>query len=355
MPSYRTGQVSEILDERPGLQRVTVDLGQGPEPAYALTALTGSVTVGDRVVVNTTAVELGLGTGGWHFVHWNLERKEWRETGPGHIVKLRYTSLQADLGSVEEEEDDRLHDHRSLEGMPVVACALHSQLPAVTAVLRDRCPDARIAYLMTDGASLPLALSNLVAQLRDRGLVDGTLTAGHAFGGDHEAINVHSALSAARHVMTSDVVVASVGPGIVGTNTALGHTGLDVASVVDATAALGGRPVVALRVSFADQRERHQGVSHHSRTALGIATHARATVPVPAVGGEEEKRLYADLEMSGISERHEVRGVDAPDPFPLFVRHRLEVSSMGRPAPTDPVLYACAAAAAVVAAEMIDG
>ena len=29
---------------------------------------------GDRVVVNTTAVDLGLGTGGWHVVHWNLAR-----------------------------------------------------------------------------------------------------------------------------------------------------------------------------------------------------------------------------------------------------------------------------------------
>ena len=39
-----------------------------------LTQLTGRVDVGDAVVVNTTAVELGLGTGGWHVVHWNLAR-----------------------------------------------------------------------------------------------------------------------------------------------------------------------------------------------------------------------------------------------------------------------------------------
>ena len=46
-----------------------------PSAAYVLTQLTGAVAVGDRVVVNTTAVELGLGTGGWHVVHWNLDAR----------------------------------------------------------------------------------------------------------------------------------------------------------------------------------------------------------------------------------------------------------------------------------------
>src|SRR5687768_9749132 len=98
MPSFRTGTVTEILSERAGLQRVLVD----DERAYVLTQLTGDVAVGDAVVMNTTAVELGLGTGGWHVVHWNLSRRELQQPGPGHIMKLRYTSLQADTGAVEE-------------------------------------------------------------------------------------------------------------------------------------------------------------------------------------------------------------------------------------------------------------
>ena len=89
MPSYRTGEVVKLLEARRGLQRVEVDLGAGPERAYALSQLTGPVALGDRVVVNTTAVELGLGTGGWHVVHWNLERDRWSEAGPGHIIKRR--------------------------------------------------------------------------------------------------------------------------------------------------------------------------------------------------------------------------------------------------------------------------
>ena len=54
------------------------------------------------MVLNTTAVDLGLGTGGWHVVHWNLAREELDEPGPGHIMKLRYTSLQVDAGAAEE-------------------------------------------------------------------------------------------------------------------------------------------------------------------------------------------------------------------------------------------------------------
>src|SRR5712691_4955720 len=102
MPSFRSGKVVGLLEDRPGLQRVEVDHGVGSERAYVLAQLTGTVALGDRVVVNTTAVELGLGTGGWHVVHWNLERTDWSERGPGHVIKSRYTSLQADVGSTEE-------------------------------------------------------------------------------------------------------------------------------------------------------------------------------------------------------------------------------------------------------------
>ena len=144
MPSFRTGKVVTLLEQRPGLQRVEVDLGDGPERAYALSQLTGPVAVGDRVVVNTTAVELGLGTGGWHVVHWNLARDEWHERGPGHIIKGRYTSIQSDVGSTEEHLES-LAEVESISGMPVVAAALHSQVPAVAVAFKHRAPGARLA------------------------------------------------------------------------------------------------------------------------------------------------------------------------------------------------------------------
>lgn len=352
MPSYRTGEVVTLLEARPGLQRVEVDLGNGPERAYALTQLTGPVDLGDRVVVNTTAVELGLGTGGWHVVHWNLERDSWSEAGPGHIIKGRYTSIQTDVGSTEEHLE-ALAEIESIDGMPVVVAALHSQLPAVAAAFKECAPDARLAYVMTDGAGLPLALSDLVANVRAAGLLDATVTCGHAFGGDHEAVSIWSALAVARHVADADAAVVVMGPGIVGTNTRLGFSGMEVGPVLDAAHALGGAPIACLRVSFADGRERHQGLSHHTATALRLAARDRATVAVPRLPADQSARLRADLEAAGIDRRHDLVDVDAPDALELFARHGLRIASMGRPAADDPALFQAAAAAGALAARSL--
>jgi hypothetical protein len=345
VPAFRTGRVVNVLSARPGLQRVEVDLGAGPEKAYVLDQLTGPVVTGDRVVVNTTAVELGLGTGGWHFVHWNLDCDEWVERGPGHILKARYTSLQTDVGSTEEHLDDELASRSSIDGMPVIAAALHSQLPAVAVTVRALRPSARIAYVMTDGAALPLVLSDLVATLRDRSLLDATITCGHAFGGDYEAVSVYSALAIARHIVEADVAVVVMGPGIVGTNSTLGFTGIEVGPVLDAATGLGGRPIACLRASFADQRDRHRGISHHTITTLTVATRSRVLVPIPELGPPVEEQLRADLAAAGIDVRHEVVSQPIPDVLALFAEHDLQITSMGRPAADDPVLFQCAAAA----------
>ena len=97
-----------------------------------------TIQEGDRVVVNTTAVDLGLGTGGSDIVHWNLARDAWSEPGPGHVMKLRYTSLQVDTGSTEELES--YEPRAPLAAAPVVACALHSQVACVAAAFRHLAP-----------------------------------------------------------------------------------------------------------------------------------------------------------------------------------------------------------------------
>ncbi len=353
MSSFRTGLVVRLLEERPGIQRVEVDFGNGPERAYVLPQLTGNVSPGDSVVVNTTAVELGLGTGGWHVVHWNLARDSWSERGPGHIIKARYTSLQADVGSAEEHFDPGLADTVSIGGMPVIAAALHSQLPAVAAVFKEQRPDARIAYVMTDGAALPLALSDVVASLRDRNLIDSTITCGNAFGGDHEAVSLYSALAIARHVVNADAAVVVMGPGIVGTGTRLGFSGIEVGPILDATVGLGGVPIACLRVSFADPRTRHRGVSHHTLTTLTVACRSRVIIPVPQVGGIEQETIERDLERAGFSTRHDIRFVPPADTVGALTRQDFDIFSMGRAANEDPVLFECAGAAAVVAASFL--
>lgn len=317
-----------MLEERDGLQRVLVD----GERAYVLTHQVGPVAVGDDVVVNTTAVELGLGTGGWHVVHWNLARREWSRPGAGHILKLRYTSLQTDTGATEE----RLDPGDALGGTPVVGCSLHSQVPLVAATFLDRVPDGRVAYVMTDGAGLPLALSDLVTTMRARGMVHVTVTAGHAFGGDHEAVSVPSALAIAASVEHADLVIVAMGPGVVGTERALGTTAVEVAAVLDATSALGGRPICCVRASSADPRPRHRGVSHHVETILRLT---RSRVEVPTVAGAPVG-----------DERHLVRELDPGDVPALLAARGLEVTSMGRGPVDDPLFYAAAGAAGVLAA-----
>ena len=348
MPSFRPAVVGAELSRREGLQRVEVSFEDGARSrAYVLTDVIGPVAPGDRVVLNTTAVELGLGTGGWHVVHWNLDRAEWRRPGPGHVMKLRYASDQLDTGCVEELEPDLLGEADDLGGMPVVVCGLHSQVPCVAAALKHARPGARIAYVMTDGAALPMALSDLVVSMRNAGLVDVTVTSGQAFGGDHEAVNAPSAMAAARHVAEADVAIAAMGPGVVGTGSKLGYSALEVAPLLDAAGALGGRPIACVRFSLADARARHRGVSHHSRTALALA--GPATVAVPT--GEWEARVLDDL--GELTERHEVVSVDVPDVPALLAQRRLRVTSMGRGPADDPAFYAVAGAAGTVAASFL--
>ncbi len=352
MPAFKTGKVERILQERAGLQRVEVNLDGSVERAYVLTQLTGPVEAGDHVVVNTTAVDLGLGTGGWHVVHWNLARDHYSAPGPGHIMKARYTSLQTDVGSTEEHWAE-LADVTSINGMPVVAAALHSQVPAIAAAFKRARPELRLAYVMTDGAALPLALSDIVADLRDRALLDATITCGHAFGGDYEAVSVYSALAIACHIIHADAAIVAMGPGIVGTATRLGFSGIEVGPVLDAAAGLGGVPIACLRVSFADPRERHRGLSHHSATALTIATRGRALIPVPCVGGDHERTLRAELHTTGLTERHELVDVEPAGAVELLESLGLHIVSMGRPAADDPVMFEAAAAAGITAAARV--
>ena len=340
MPQFRTGPVVQIIAERAGLQRVIVRIEGVDQRAYNLPGLTGPVSVGDEVVCNTTAVSLGLGTGGWHVVHWNLSRRTLDQPGGGHIMKVRYTSLQADTGAAEERHPELV---QRIDGVPVVVGSLHSQLASVAAAFAATVPDRRLVYVMTDGAALPLALSDLVVDLRDRGLIAGVVTAGHAFGGDEEAVNVVSALCIAVHVLQADAVVVAMGPGVVGTATMLGTTAYEVVGAVADASAVGGRPVLCLRAGGADARERHQGISHHSRTALAQAV-GGAIVGVP--------RLWASFAGS-IAGPHDVRIVDTGDVASMLSASGLRVTTMSRGPDEDPMPFAFAAAAGIVTAQLV--
>lgn len=358
MATFRTGAVVRVDVADDDLVRavVRVDDGDvGEVPAVAFPPMTGPLHAGDRVVVNTTGIELGLGTGGDAFVLWNLDGAA-PDVRAGHVVKLRYTPWQTNVVAVEAPESphhDVMRELESLDGTPVVACSLHSQLAGVAAGVKARAPGARVGYLMTDGAALPLAWSELVRTLTRAGLVDVTCTSGHAFGGDLEAVTDHSGLAALRAVGGADVVVAAMGPGIVGTGTRLGYTGLEQGRLLDAAHALGGVPVACVRVSFADERARHAGVSHHTLTALRIAARERATVVLPALDQPVVARLRAALDDGGVAARHDVVVADGGPGVELLRERGIEPASMGRPIAAAPEPFLAAAAAGAHAAAAV--
>ncbi len=352
MPTFQTGTVEEVLEEHPGIQVLRVVVGSGTRRAILYTRYAAPAAAGDRVVLNTTANDLELGSGGEDFVVWNLAREEYDARKAGHVMKLRYTPLQTEVLAVEAQESPH---HKAMAGadgiggMPVLGASLHSQLLPVIAALRSSAPDARIAYVMTDGGALDAALSRTSRRLRELDWRASIITVGHATGGDLESVNVYSGLLAAKAVAGADVAVVGMGPGVVGTATPFGTTALELGMTLNATASLGGNGIAVVRMSSADARDRHAGISHHALTALLRVALAGADVPVPSGhgGGLEEVAML-----------HRVIEVDADAVLGELDRARtlgLEASHMGRGPEEDRLFFLAAGAAGFHAAHVLDG
>jgi hypothetical protein len=323
--TLRRGRVAAVIERHAGLVRLEVD----GRPCVAYPRLTGPVALGDDVLVNVQAVELRLGSGGFDILYANLTRGLGLAPESGaHVMKLPYTPLQH--AALHAEEDGELPVR--LEGMPIVATSLHSQLaPACAALAR-----ARVAYIQIAGGALPVALSDAVRVLKRRGLLQLTIGAGACFGGDEECANVYSGLAVARE-RGAEAVVCGIGPGIVGTGTVLGHGGIVAAAAANAATALGGNPIIAPRVSSADERERHRGLSHHTRAVLDLCL-GPVTVAWPAgLPAPAELAAVDDVDVSGWR--------DACDGLPL--------AHMGRGPDEDPWFFAAAFAAGRLAAGLV--
>jgi hypothetical protein len=377
--------------------------------ALAYPALVGSPRVGDRVLLNVTALEAGLGTGGYALVVAIPDRLPADPDIAGHIVKSRYTPLQAMTGSADEQGSQYhplLESADSLGGMPVVVADLHSALPAILAGLyqassrtgaavaargddppyppavaargddplgehsnfasqqgsylpgKDKVrvfdPPAdfpRVAYVMTDGGALPAWFSRTIAGLREAGWLAATITTGQAFGGDLEAVTVHSGLLAAKHAVGADTAIVAQGPGNLGTGTKWGYSGVAAGEAVNAAAVLSGRPVASLRISFADPRERHQGISHHSLTAYGQVALARADVVIPALPEPQAARVAADI--APLAARHRLITVACEGLEEALRATPVGLATMGRSLDEDLEYFLAAAAAGKHAASLV--
>jgi hypothetical protein len=314
--------------------------------ALAYPSLVGSPRVGDRVLLNVTALEAGLGTGGYALVVAIPDRLPADPDITGHIVKARYTPLQVMTASADEQGSqyhELLEAADSLTAMPVVVADLHSALPAILAGLYSAAGSPRVAYVMTDGGTLPAWFSRTIAGLREAGWLAATITTGQSFGGDLEAVTVHSGLLTARHAVGADVAIVTQGPGNLGTGTKWGYSGVAAGEAVNAAATLGGRPVASLRMSFADPRERHQGVSHHSLTAYGQVALARADVAIPALPEPQAARVASDV--APLAGRHHLVTVPVDGLAEALRACPVPLSTMGRSLEQDLAYFLAAAAA----------
>jgi hypothetical protein len=335
-----------VLDARAHEGRIDliVDIDGVHARAIAYPDITGPVVAGDEVICNTTAVELGLGTGGAHFVMAVRDpAPQPVAPPPGHAMKLRYTPSQTAVLAVEESHREQLDALDSLDGMPVVVAGLHSALAPAATGARFANPGGRIVYVMTDGGALHARFSDTLGALRAHGLLDATITAGQSTGGDYEAVTLYGALAAARAVLNAGAVIVAMGPGNLGTGSRWGAALLEVAHIVDAAAAMGARPILAPRLSFADARARHRGVSHHTLTALRLA-YARAEVVLPPLAGARMKLVGEQLEP--FASKHDVVFASMPAELERALEDSpVPLSTMGRSYGEDPDYFRAAAAA----------
>jgi hypothetical protein len=343
---WRRGRVTDRGRSWRDAVELTVEVpGDGTLRALAHPSVVGTPEVGDDVLLNTTAWAQRLGTGGYALVVAVPDRLPADPTGPGHLVKGRYTPLQVTVQGVDEQDTEHhrtIADAEDIDGMPVVVADLHSALPAVLAGVQATDPALRVAYVMTDGGALPAAFSRTLDALA--GTLAGVVTVGQSFGGDLEAVTVHTGLLAARHVLRADVTVVAQGPGNLGTGTPWGFSGVAAGEACNAVAVLGGRTVGSLRLSDADPRPRHRGVSHHSLTAFGRVALAGVTLVVPE-GLPAELAEQVEEDLAGQPDRNPVVHVPTEGLDAALAALPVRLSTMGRGLAEDHAYFLAAAAA----------
>jgi hypothetical protein len=324
--ALRRGTVVSV-DRAGAAAELTVEVGGDRRRALSF----GEAEPGDDVVVNVAALELGLGSGGFDIVHANLTRGLDGRGEPGaHVMKLNYTSLQHAVHPVEEQAPDGI----DVGGRPVAVIALHGQLPCVAWAAAQARAGARVGYVQTAGGALPGAMSRVVQDMLESGLLAGHVTAAPAYGGQHEAISTAGGLHAGLTALDWDAAIAGPGPGILGSATTLGHGGLVALDNAHAALALGAPTVIVPRMSSGDPRPRHRGMSHHTETVLRLMLRPALVAfpegdPAPALSGEHEGRPgTVDLDgylASGLPARTMGRG---PGDDELFFRAALAGGSV---------------------------
>lgn len=331
--SYREASVVEIVEKNQHISWIKVIIDGEIAKAINYNEMTGIIEIGDRVVINTTAVELSLGTGGVHFVIFNYNNKLKTLEGKGHIMKLRYTPLQIRCLAAEEEDSEyheNFNNFTSLDNHTFVIGSLHSMLAPIVSILKWLNKDIKINYLMTDGGALPIYFSNTVKTLKTKNLINKTITIGNSFGGDLECTNIYTGLIAAKEILDGDVTIITMGPGIVGTGTKYGFSGIEQGYIIDAVNTLGGNSIITPRISFKDERKRHLGISHHTRTVLSEIAKTTGKVVIPILEKSKLNIIKKQIEELDIGRKYKIIYENGDDILKAMNHFGLKVTTMGR-------------------------
>lgn len=331
--SYKNGIVTSIISKDSDLIWIKVDIGGEIFRAVNYTNITGDVDIGDSLVLNTTAVELSLGTGGYHFVMYNHSNPSRDLEGEGHIMKLRYSPYQIRCMTAEEQDSqhhDKFKKFKSLDKHIFVVATLHSMLAPISAMIKYLNPDIKINYLMTDGGALPINFSRTIKELKEKNIINKTITTGHSFGGDLECTNIYTGLIAAKEVLKGDITIISMGPGIVGTGTKYGFTGIEQGNNINAINSLGGMPIVVPRISFNDARPRHRGISHHTLTVISEIVNEKSTLILPILEGKEADYINKQIEEFNIKDKHDIIMEDGKKIKEALGFFEIKTTTMGR-------------------------
>ncbi len=332
-----TAHVDKILKKMNKIDIVRLENG---EKAINYRLITGNVDENDLVVLNTTAQVLALGTGGYNFIICNLNNLNKKNTDikqPGHIMKIRYTPQQIKTMCVEEEKSpyhDKINKFKNLAGKTVVILPLHSLLAPLAVVFKKMYPLKKFVYIMTDGGSLPIDFSFLVQKLKEKKLIDKTITSGHCFGGELETVNIFTGLAAAAEICEADLIAVGMGPGIAGTGTKLGYSGVENAFINYAVNILGGKSLIVPRISLAEKRKRHYLISHHTVTLLTKLIKEKVTVIFPLFDDIIDKVRKLELEKLHNIVYYDYTGIEE-----ILINSEIKFNSMGRNFTDDPLFF----------------
>jgi uncharacterized protein DUF3866 len=329
------------------IEPLAVEIDGKRRPAWADEVLLGEMREGDEVVVNIAALDLGLGSGGFDVVHVNLTRGlEGGGEGDAQVMKLNYTSLQHPVDPVERPnsrfETQAMGAKGTTRSVPVAILPLHGHLAPAAWAAAQAAPGMRVGYAQTGGGALPGSLSRDVAQLCESSLLAGHITAAPAYGGEHETLGVVGALDAAANGLGWDVVLIGPGPGIIGSDTAYGHGGMAALDNAHAALSLNLPTLISPRLSSSDPRERHRGLSHHTRTVLDLLL-----APVDVAVPENQPEIAEKLKAS------EHRPRFAPVDLKGYAASGLPATTMGRTLEEDPLFFAAPLAAGTVLAAQL--